>query len=470
MNPLNATFRRIQDQWSLLLVVVLVLIFAHFGYLPYLPLSASPAPLGGGVEGVGGARPGHSGLAVEWLVVGQSAQGQDIFPWVPEVRHSVVQAVGSGTDFHRQPQIAAVGSAASSLWVAWNQTRLPAVDPRAELAQVQVAAAWSPNGSDWTSIGGLFEWEAGTSELTLGAETMAIHPFVTAGERVFAVARLHEVVGFGTSTATTFGEPDVDAWTEAYPKPILRIVGYLLREVLADGQLGPQVRLGSDAGTNRQTLVTALMAAGPDDAVIGHLTRSLYHPGGPPGSPLKFPPAETTTIDRYRLAYPTSISFSDNRHFRLWSSEQRLDRLYMQFSPDGGVTWTAAKPTNIPNTGLTAVLGKLPAGPVYLVGNQAPDNPSGTHSLSVALAYENLQFTQCFYVRTVPPPPSRGQGGGVFTRPGELGFQASAGCIWGDGLWLAYSVNSAAIHVSRIPLEVLSPAMVDETEGALPRD
>jgi hypothetical protein len=455
MNRVFGSYSRITDQWGLLLVVALVLVLAYVGYLPYLPLDSNRSSVGT-VQN----RPSHTGLAVEWLVVSQSPQAQDAFPPIPEVRHSVVEAVGSTGGYHSHPQIAAAGDA---LIVAWNLSNSLMAELPSQNASQRIKAAWSSNGLEWEPVDSLFELPGIAPDWRLGAEILAIRPFLSVEHRTFAVAAIHEVVGFASSTTTTFGEPEVQEWSEAYPKLVLRLVGYWLREVFSDRQLGPPFRLGNQADANRAAFLSTTPAQG-EEAVLAHLVRLLFQPGGMPQEALEFPPSEITTADRYRLAYPTTVRLKDNRHFRLWSSEQKLDRLYVQFSPDAGVTWTAASPTNIPNAGRTAVLGLLPAGPVYLIGNQAGDGLSGSSSLSLAVAFENLQFTQCYSLRSIPLPPSQVARLGPFEQAGDLGLQASSACAWGDAIWIVYSINSESIHLSRIPLAVLSPSLVEEVD------
>lgn len=148
----------------------------------------------------------------------------------------------------------------------------------------------------------------------------------------------------------------------------------------------------------------------------------------PTGNPDSFAWAET-----YGIIQPSVISRSgQNLRFYARSTKQ-IGRICVADSSDGGLTWTNARPINVPNpnSGIDAI--SLPDGRVVLVYN---NTNSGRTPLNLAVSRDGEHFRM---FKTLEDAP------------GEYSYPALIQGKTGD-LHITYTWNRKRIRYLRVPL------------------
>lgn len=454
--------RDLRKLWPLALLAFLILILGYAGFWPAFPLAsnrfaANKVRLDGDP---------NRGL-VEWIAKVDPTD-QDLTADGTEIRleaiHSTVVDVGtssqpSSRSLVSKPQISHVGQ---SFFCVWQVQELD--HPQ---GSVDIFGSWSTDGEHWSPSELIFSHQGDPSSRQL----LRTAPLLSINGEVYVIARVDEVVGYGSADATKFSESKSAEQLNEFPQPVHEIVGYFVRRVLPNQTLGPRITLLRRSGEAYSVADAMRGLEIIDQGLIPDIVRSLATSDSRFGGNMEFLVPEVETEDRYRLSYPTEVQLTSNRRLRLWSSEQGLDRLYRQISDDDGRTWDKPVATNLRNGGTFAVLGTLPAGPVFLVGNQYRVDNVVADPLTISIAFENLQFTECYVLRRGTQPRSQALDGLSQRDINEvLGYQVGSCLIREEFLWVAYSVQGESIQVSRIRCRNLAPALVDHVSKTEPSD
>lgn len=239
-------------------------------------------------------------------------------------------------------------------------------------------------------------------------------------------------------------------------------VGFLAREVRADGTLGEVFWLSETAPAPEPgyptlpagdpVLVTKINAYFEEPA---NLRQLLFKPRQHPDSDDEHRMTEPTQA--WRLADGTWVRLYRNQGTIHGKSRSEIEasrprRHYASFSFDDGKTWTVPTRTNFPDTGSRANAGRLPDGQYYVINNPLPMSArqGGRAMLAISLSRDGLVFDRMAVIRFVAPPTryaGNAKGGG--------GYQYPHSVVVGESLWVIYSVNKEDMEVARIPLSQL---------------
>ncbi len=453
MKPLK---ERIREQWPLSIVVVLVLALGYAGWWPAIPLPYQPPQ----ASPTGSSR----GLIVEWLMSPNLQNSSEVFPAPsnPEYFQVPSQAAEQKLLLSHPQMIRHEGK----LVVSW-ATHPTTIDGVGQW----VGGAWSEDGQTWQSVPSLFRPLSEQHDTVPGNIILLPAPFQKVEERLFALAHVYEVAGFGAPTSTNFATPETNQPTSLFPKPVLESRGYLVREILSGVNLGPVWWFGGQKPT--QELMDFDESAA-DEKMVATLIARFEAAASRPANEAEFADPQIVAIDGKVLSWPTTLNWEDDLNYRLWSVSESQEPLYMQLSIDQGKSWSTAQSTNVPNAGNQTLLGRIKGGPVFLIGNQSNTGRSdAADTLTLSMAFEWLQFTHSYTIRSVAAVPRlagqsepSGQSGQSGTRSSAVrgkeqkrhrGIQASSWLLDEHSLWIAYSVNSEMIELCRIPILSLAP-------------
>ena len=468
---MSTGYRDLRKLWPLVLLAISVLIVGYSGFWPAFPLAGKRFTTNRGQRD-----PVSDRILVEWLAKLDLPSPNELTKSGSDIRLNASHYLIYGLDAAKEaeldnrvsrPQICQVGQSLFCVWQVHEQASTS--------DNVAIYGAWSADGQQWSAPQLVFP---PTNE-PAPEQRLRSAPFATVNGEIFAVAAVYQVVGYGSSDATTFSEPKSAGPTAEFPTPVYEMAGYYLRRVLREQTLGPPFELFRRSGEAYSVAEAMRGVEIVDQALIPDLVRLLATPDSRFGGKMEFVTPELETEDRYNLSRPTEVQLPNNRRLRLWSSEQGLDRLYCQNSRDGGLTWDKPAPTNLRNSGAFAVIGTLPSpasvaapapvgvGPVFLIGNQIRNGNVVADPLTVSIAFEDLQFTECFLLRYGAPSPTRKL---EQLKPRDmaehLGFQVNSYLIRDDDLWVAYAVNGEAIEISKVRCRNLAPAL--DTSAAAP--
>jgi hypothetical protein len=239
-------------------------------------------------------------------------------------------------------------------------------------------------------------------------------------------------------------------------------IGFLAREIRADGSLGEIFWLAADAPRPEP----GYPAYPPGDpAVVAGLEAHFRRPAHLPQ--LLFGPREhPDSDDGHRMTEPTPPwRLDDGTWVRLYRDQgtvlattraeieaSKRRRHYAAFSVDGGATWTLPTPTDFPDSCARANAGRLPDGRYYVINNPLtiPPTKGGRSMLSISLSDDGLHFDRTAILRFVAPP-RRYEG-----KAKSIGYQYPHSIVVGDHLWVIYAVNKEDIELARIPLDELA--------------
>jgi len=266
----------------------------------------------------------------------------------------------------------------------------------------------------------------------------------------------------GRFYALTIVDQSLKEKVHRYNEVSRRRIGWLAREVQADGTLGKIFWLTDDAPEPIRGFPA--FPAG-DKKLVAKINERLRQPAHLPQ--LFFGPrAHPDSDDGHRMTEPSPTWRLDTGTWvRLYRDaggihakskreveESKSRRNYAAFSFDDGKTWTTPTRTTFPDACARSNAGRLPDGRYYVINNVLPMSPKkgGRALLAVSLSDDGLEFNQTTVLRFVAPP-RRYEG-----KAKGLGYAYPHSVVVGKYLWVIYSVNKEDIEVARIPLAQFS--------------
>jgi len=151
--------------------------------------------------------------------------------------------------------------------------------------------------------------------------------------------------------------------------------------------------------------------------------------------------------DAFQFPEPNWFRRPDGSVVTLFRTKNESDRLYAAASSDDGESWSEPLETNFLDSTARFSSGSLPDGSVYIISNP------GAHlvriPLTIALSQDGVTFDRAFVIR-----------GEATTQRWEglyklAGWQYPTSLVWGDYLYVAYSINKEDVGVTRIALSKL---------------
>ena len=134
----------------------------------------------------------------------------------------------------------------------------------------------------------------------------------------------------------------------------------------------------------------------------------------------------------------------------LFRSENSNPWLYVSVSRDEGRSWTLPAKTNFPDATARSYAGNLPDGSAFLINNpnQSPgsvyDFIGRRIPLTIALSTDGVVFDRAFSVRSEDTTMR-------FPGTNKLpGWQYPGAVVWGDHLYVVYSINKEDVGLTRI--------------------
>ncbi len=162
-----------------------------------------------------------------------------------------------------------------------------------------------------------------------------------------------------------------------------------------------------------------------------------------------------------RYPEPTWFQRRDGVVVMLFRSENSNPWLYASTSRDDGLTWTLPAQTNFPDATARSFAGNLPDGSAFIINNpnQSPgsvyDFIGRRVPLTVSLSQDGVTFDRAFVVRGEDT---------TMRFPGENklpGWQYPGATVYGDHLYVVYSINKEDVGLTRIRISDLVTSSSD---------
>jgi hypothetical protein len=260
-----------------------------------------------------------------------------------------------------------------------------------------------------------------------------------------------------------------------HPSKVKETFAFLARRIFPDGSLGPIFALWNHLPEELAFDIQPPSKHSPDD-ILAIISELVSEPNDLPTSAYEekeyilsfcreFFSCASERI-KYRMHYPHAgeghslsepVTFPsrDGRRVLLARDPLGSHRMYASFSGNDGITWTPARPTNIPDSPSRTTSVVLEDGTVLLIGNQvAPrfEDADRRHyirdPLTVSVSPDGLSFTQVYALRHGAPELRIGGVGGR-----GPGFQYPGAIVKSGILHVLYSVGKEDIEFLSVPLE-----------------
>lgn len=145
---------------------------------------------------------------------------------------------------------------------------------------------------------------------------------------------------------------------------------------------------------------------------------------------------------------PSSFIRPDGSVVALLRTTRDLAKLWATESFDGGKTWINTGETNFPDAWARTSDGNLPCGTSFIVSN--PVKAVGRDIMTIALSKDGRLFDDAaMLLSNAPPLKFKGKHKGP-------GWQYPSARVWGDYLYVAYTVGKEDVEVLRVKLEDLT--------------
>jgi hypothetical protein len=306
---------------------------------------------------------------VDWQADWAVTRQRPGYPLLAGVEHFNVHKVllASGA-YHHHPQIVFFQD---RFFAAWSNHRSGEDGPGQK-----VIGAQSGDGESWSSLGTIFDSLDNVRPSSANGRSLIASAFLKVDQRLFATAIVNDSVGFGRMNTPVTGQPLSPIRTDEFPKRIRRGLGTLLREIKLDGKFGPTFWIGQTKPDSTpgfpdfQTAAELKISYDLPGDLVSSLAQMLKHPIHL--SPWDFNSSQTECIgeDGSLLCEPATIALQNQTLVRYLRDLNNSQVIYVQFSFDNGIHWTTGKPTNIPDAPSKSVVGHLPDGTYFLIGNQ----------------------------------------------------------------------------------------------------
>ncbi len=143
---------------------------------------------------------------------------------------------------------------------------------------------------------------------------------------------------------------------------------------------------------------------------------------------------------------PSWFRRSDGSMIMIFRDDNRSRRLFASLSTNAGVSWSRPQKTGFADVAAKVRAGNLPDGEAYIINNPNT-NPNGVRiPLVISISRDGLLFDRSYTIRS---EPTHMRFGGLNKSDG---YSYPSSVIFGDSLYVAYSINKEDIAVSRIPL------------------
>ena len=152
---------------------------------------------------------------------------------------------------------------------------------------------------------------------------------------------------------------------------------------------------------------------------------------------------------------PTWFQRRDGTVVMLFRSKSNNPWLYASTSKDDGRSWTLPTQTNFADATARSFAGNLPDGSAFIVNNpnQSPGSVYGSIGrripLIISLSQDGITFDRAFVVRGEDT---------TMRFPGENklpGWQYPGATVWGNHLYIVYSINKEDMGLTRIRISDL---------------
>lgn len=299
----------------------------------------------------------------------------------------------------------------------------------------------SQDGRDWAPFAECFPALGQTKEARETGRVLTANGILIVDGTVYAIAEVHDC--FNAADAGVKAAREAEAGRETYRGRLGW--GRLARAMHPDGSLGRTFWLVDDPpqpidGAPQFPSADTLDFAG----IARKLNRALADPLRMLAWDFRYLTAWTEAADGHQLCEPTVYRHPDGALAKLSRDLGPSRRLYAALSSNEGATWTLAVQTSIPDQPSKAVVGTLPDGRIYLMGNQVVG--PARDPLVISLSRDGRRFDWAAATRSDAPPIRHP---GLHKGPG---FQYPSAVVADGALWAIYSVGKEDVAASRVPL------------------
>ena len=151
--------------------------------------------------------------------------------------------------------------------------------------------------------------------------------------------------------------------------------------------------------------------------------------------------------DAFQFPEPNWFRRPDGSVVMLFRTKNENDRLHAAVSADDGESWSEPLDTNFLDSTARFSAGSLPDGSVYIISNPGPHLVR--IPLTITLSKDGVTFDRAFVIRG---EASKQRWEGLHKL---AGWQYPSSLIWGDFLYVAYSINKEDVGITRIALSEL---------------
>lgn len=306
----------------------------------------------------------------------------------------------------------------------------------------------SSNATEWSVFKNFFAAPDEVGGFDESGLFFSPKPWRVCDSKLYGMVTLYESVGFENVDGTSFSETH-DA---IHCYRVINKVVDIAREVKDEtGQLGTMFAL-QDISEGISLPFTVLP---PNHPTIRDARELLLIPDM---NELKSQTGLPVPIDFARLCEASFFEGQNGDWVCLTRDNSFSHRMYASFSDDQGVSWSPARPTNIPDSPSQTISVTLSNGVILLIGNQCAtefDNPTdpkhyGRDPLVISISTNGYTFANPYALRTGQQEfrieNVSGRGGGA---------QAPNAQIFSNKLYVVYSMGkediwSAVVNLSDI--------------------